>query len=118
LGSSAAHIRGGRIKAIAVAAPRRSPAFPNVPTAAESGLPGYEVSTWYAMWVLKGTPKAVNDRIHAELLRAMNTPELKQVWLNNGSEVPTLTPEQFGRFFSDEVKRWGRIASDSGAKLE
>jgi tripartite-type tricarboxylate transporter receptor subunit TctC len=118
LGSSAAHIRGGRIKAIAVAAPRRSPAFPNVPTASEAGLPGYEVSTWYAMWAPKGTPKAVNDRIHAELLRAMNTPELKQVWLNNGSEVPTLSPEQFGRFFSDELRRWGKIASDSGAKLD
>ncbi len=118
LGSSAAHIRGGRIKAIAVAAAKRSPAFPNLPTASEAGLPGYEVSTWYAMWVPKGTPKATNDRIYAELQKAMNTPELKQVWLNNGSEVPTLTSEQFGRFFADEVRRWGRIAADSGAKLD
>ena len=118
LGSSAAHIRGGRIKAIAVAAAKRSPAFPNVPTAAEAGLPGYEMSTWYAMWVPKGTPKTVDERVYAELQKAMNVPELKQIWLNNGSEVPTLTSEQFGRFFSDEVRRWGKIAADSGAKLD
>ncbi len=118
LGSSAAHIRGGRIKAIAVAAAKRSPAFPNVPTAAEAGLPGYEMSTWYAMWVPKGTPKTVDERVYAELQKAMNTPELKQIWINNGSEVPTLTSEQFGRFFSDEVRRWSKIAADSGAKLD
>ena len=118
LGSSAAHIRGGRIKAIAVAANKRSPAFPNVPTASEAGLPGYEVSTWYGMWVPRGTPRPLVERVYAELQKAMNTAEMKTVWLNNGSEVPTLTPEQFGRFFSDEVRRWGKIAADSGAKLD
>ena len=118
LGSSAAHIRGGRIKAFAVAANKRSPAFPNVPTAAEAGLPGYEVSTWYGMWVPKGTPRPLVERVYAELQKAMNTAEMKTVWLNNGSEVPTLTSEQFGKFFSDEVRRWGKIASDSGAKLD
>ena len=118
LGSSAAHIRGGRIKAIAVAAAKRSPSFPNVPTAAEAGLPGYEVSTWYAMWVPKGTPRPLSERIYAELQNAMNTPELKQIWLGNGSEIPTMSSEQFGRFFSDEVRRWGKIAADSGAQLD
>jgi tripartite-type tricarboxylate transporter receptor subunit TctC len=118
LGSSAAHIRGGRIKAIAVAAARRSPAFPNLPTAAEAGLAGYEISTWYALWVPRGVPRPLIERIHGELQKAMATPELRQVWLNNGSEVPTLTPEQFGRFVADEVKRWGKIAADSGAKLD
>jgi tripartite-type tricarboxylate transporter receptor subunit TctC len=118
LGSSAPHIRGGRIKAIAVAAPRRSQAFPNVPTAAEAGLAGYEVSTWYGMWVPRAVPRPLQERIHGELQKAMNSPELKQVWLNNGTEVPSMSQEQFGRFFSDEVRRWGRIAADSGAKLD
>ena len=68
--------------------------------------------------VPKGTPKAVDERVYAELQKAMNTPELKQIWLNNGSEVPTLASEQFGRFFTEEVKRWGKIAADSGAKLD
>jgi tripartite-type tricarboxylate transporter receptor subunit TctC len=118
LGSSAPHIRGGRIKAIAVAAPKRSQAFPNVPTAAEAGLAGYEVSTWYGMWVPRAVPRPLQERIHGELQKAMNSPELKQVWLNNGTEVPSMSQEQFGRFFSDEVRRWGRIAADSGAKLD
>lgn len=118
LGSSAPHIRGGRIKAIAVASNKRSPAFPNVPTAAESGLAGYEISTWYGMWVPKAVPKPLQERIYGELQKAMNSPELKQVWLNNGTEVPSMTSDQFGRFFSDEVRRWGKIAADSGAKLD
>jgi tripartite-type tricarboxylate transporter receptor subunit TctC len=118
LGSSAAHIRGGRIKAFAVAAAKRSPAFPNVPTAAEAGLPGYEVSTWYAMWEPKGTAKPLVERAYSEMQKAMNSAELKQIWLNNGSEVPGMSTEQFGRFFTDEVRRWGKIAADSGAKLD
>ena len=118
LGSSAPHIRGGRIKAIAVAAPKRSQAFPNVPTAAEAGLPGYEVSTWYGMWVPRAVPRPLQERIHGELQKAMNSPELKQVWLNNGTEVPGMSQEQFGRFFSDEMRRWGKIAAESGAKLD
>ncbi len=118
LGSSAAHIRGGRIKAFAVASAKRSPAFPNVPTAAEAGLPGYEVSTWYGMWEPKGTAKPLVERAYSEMQKAMNSAELKQLWLNNGSEEPGLSSEQFGRFFTDEVRRWGKIAADSGAKLD
>lgn len=118
LGSSAQHIRSGRIKALAVAAPRRSPAFPNVPTAAEAGVPGYEVSTWYAVFAPKGTPKEIVDRMHAEVQKALATPELKQAWLNNGSETPNLSQEQFATFVSSEVKRWAQVAQASGAKLD
>ena len=71
LGSSAQHIRSGRIKALAVAAPKRSPAFPNVPTTAEVGMPDYVVSTWYGIWGVKGTPKDILDRMHAEVVKAL-----------------------------------------------
>lgn len=118
LGSSAQHIRSGRIKALAVAAPQRSAAFPNVPTAAEAGVPGYEVSTWYAVFAPKGTPKDVVDKMYAEVQKALATPELKQTWLNNGSEIPALTQEQFASFVGSEVKRWARVAQVSGAKLD
>ncbi|WP_354682121.1 tripartite tricarboxylate transporter substrate binding protein [Cupriavidus necator] len=118
LGSSAQHIRAGRIKALAVAAPKRSPAFPNVPTAAEAGVPNYEVSTWYAMWVPKGTPKEIVDRLYAETEKALNTPELKQIWLNNGSETPAFTPEQFGQFQRAEIRRWAQVVQQSGAKID
>ncbi|MBP0621367.1 Bug family tripartite tricarboxylate transporter substrate binding protein [Cupriavidus consociatus] len=118
LGSSAQHIRAGRIKALAVASSKRSAAFPNVPTAAEAGVPNYEVSTWYAMWVPKGTPKEIVERLYAETEKALNTPEIKQVWLNNGSETPVFTQEQFAQFQRAEIRRWAQVVQQSGAKMD
>lgn len=118
LGSSAQHIRSGRIKPLAVAATKRSPAFPNVPTAAEMGLPDYVVSTWYGVWGLKGTPKDILDRMHAELVKALNSPELKETWANNGSEITTMTQVEFARFLNSEIKRWAAVTKASGAKLD
>ncbi len=118
LGSSAQHIRAGRIKALAVASAKRSPAFPNVPTAAEAGVPNFEVSTWYAMWVPKGTPKEIVDRLYVETEKALNTPELKQVWLSNGSETPQFTQEQFAQFQRSEIKRWAQVVQLSGAQID
>jgi tripartite-type tricarboxylate transporter receptor subunit TctC len=117
MGSSAQHIRSGKIKALAVASSKRNPAFPNLPTASEAGLPGYEVSTWYALWAPRGTPQPIIDKMTAEVTRAMNTPELKTIWLNNGSETPNLTGEAFGKFVSSEVKRWNQVVKTSGAKM-
>jgi len=118
LGSSAQHIRGGKIKPIAVAAPQRSSAFPDVPTAAEAGLPGYEVSTWYAMWAPKGTPQPIVERMYAEVQKALETPEIKKVWLGNGSEVPRYTSAEFGKYLHDEVRRWAKVAKDAGIKAD
>ena len=117
LGSSAAHIRGGRIKALAVAAPKRSPAFPDVPTTAEVGLPNYVVSTWYGIWGVKGTPKDALDRMHAEVVKALGTPELREIWTSQGSETTTLSPEEFARFLNSEIKRWAQVTKTSGARL-
>jgi tripartite-type tricarboxylate transporter receptor subunit TctC len=118
LGSSAQHIRSGRIKAIAVAAPQRAAAFPNVPTAAEAGLPDYRVSTWYGLWVVKGTPAPVVDRMQVEIAKALATPELREVWLANGSEVPSMSQAEFARFLNAEIKRWAQVTKTSGAKLD
>lgn len=118
LGSSAAQIKAGRIKALAVAADARSPAFPDVPTAKEAGLDGYVVSTWYAMWAPKGTPQPIIDRMTKEVQTAMNTPELTEIWKNNGSAVPNMTGAAFGAFLSAEIKRWGEVAKASGARID
>jgi len=118
LGSSSQHIKAGKIKPIAVAAPKRAAAFPNVPTAAEAGLPGYEVSTWYALWAPRGTPQPIVDKMIAEVNRAMATPDIKTIWQNNGSEVPNLTGEAFGKFVNSEIKRWAEVVKTSGAKLD
>jgi len=118
LGSSAQHIRGGRIKALAVAAPARVPAFPNVPTFIEMGMPDYVVSTWYGIWGIKGTPREILDRMHAEVVKALATPEIKEIWANQGSDTNTMSPDQFTRFVTSEVKRWAEVTKASGAKLD
>ena len=118
LGSSAAQIKNGSIVALAVASQKRSAAFPNVPTAAEAGLVGYEVSTWYGLFAPKGTPQPIVDKMIAEVQKALNTPELKTIWTNNGSDTPTLTGDAFGKFVSTDIKRWAAVAKASGAKLD
>ncbi|MDP3628329.1 MAG: tripartite tricarboxylate transporter substrate binding protein [Hydrogenophaga sp.] len=118
LGSSAAHIKGGRIKALMVAGAKRNPAFPDVPCAAELGLPDYTVQTWYGIWAPKGTPADLAARAVDEIQKAGNTPEAKAVWANQGAEFSNLTPQQFGQFVSAEVKRWTQVVKLSGAKLD
>jgi tripartite-type tricarboxylate transporter receptor subunit TctC len=118
LGSSAAHIKGGRIKALMVSGSKRNPAFPDVPCATEVGLPEYTVTTWYGMWAPKGTPADVQARIVEELRKAAAADELKAIWANNGAEFGNLTPQQFGAFVNAEVKRWAAVVKESGAKLE
>ena len=118
LGSSAAHIKGGRIKALMVSGNKRNPAFPDVPCAAEVGLPDYTVTTWYGVWAPKGTPADVQARIVEELNKAARSDELKSIWASNGAEFGNLTPAQFGSFVSSEVKRWAAVVKTSGAKLD
>jgi tripartite-type tricarboxylate transporter receptor subunit TctC len=88
LGSSAAPIRAGQLRALAIAAPKRVAAFPDLPTAAEAGLPNYEVATWYGLFAPKGTPPDVVERMAKELKAALQVPAIKEAWERNGSDVP------------------------------
>jgi tripartite-type tricarboxylate transporter receptor subunit TctC len=117
MGSSAGHIKGGRIKAIAVASEKRAPGFPNIPTAIESGL-NYKVSTWYGLWAPKGTPTEVILKLQAELKKAYNSDELKVIWNGLGAETPDLYGDAFSGFVASEIKRWAEVAKASGAKLD
>ncbi len=118
LGSSSAHIKSGRVKALMVSGPKRNAAFPDVPCAAELGLPDYTVTTWYGIWTPKGTPADVQTRIVEELRKSAASDELKAIWASNGAEFGNLTPAQFGAFVSSEIKRWAAVVKVSGAKLE
>lgn len=118
LGSSAAHIAGGRIKALMVSGTKRNPAFPDVPSAAEVGLPDYGVTTWYGVWAPKGTPAEAQARAIEEIRRACSTDEAKAVWARQGAEFANLAGPQFGNFVSGEVRRWAQVVKASGAKLD
>jgi tripartite-type tricarboxylate transporter receptor subunit TctC len=117
MGSSAGHIKGGRIKALAVASDARAPGFPNIPTTKELGL-NYTVSTWYGLWAPAGTPQAAIEKFQSELRKAFASDELKTIWNGIGAEMPNLYGEAFGRFVNAEIKRWSEVVKTSGAKLD
>lgn len=118
LGSSAAHIRGGRIHAIAVAADKPAPGFPNLPTARAGGVPTYQVATWYGLWAPKNTPKEAIERMQQEMKRALESDEIRTAWTGLGTETPNLYGADFGRFVDAEIKRWAEVVKASGAKLD
>jgi tripartite-type tricarboxylate transporter receptor subunit TctC len=118
LGSSAAHIRSGRIRAIAVAAGKPAPGFGEVALAKNGGAPNYEVATWYGLWAPKGTPREAIVAMQNELKKALNSDELKATWTGLGTETPNLWGDDYGRFVSAEVKRWAEVVKASGAKLD
>ena len=118
LGSSATHIKGGRIRAIAVASDKRAPGFPDVPTSKDGGVPTYQVATWYGLWAPKGTPKEAVAAMQEALKKALNQDDLRTMWTGLGTETPNLWGDDFGRFVGSEVKRWAEVVKNSGAKLD
>jgi tripartite-type tricarboxylate transporter receptor subunit TctC len=118
LGSSAAHIKGGRIRALMVSGDKRVAAFPDVPCSAELGLSDYKVSTWYGVWAPKGTPADAQSRAIEEIRRAAQSDEAKMIWSNQGAEFPNLAGLQFDAFIKTELAKWSQTVKASGAKLE
>ena len=118
LGSSAAPIRAGQLRALAIAAPKRVAAFPDLPTAAEAGLPNYEVATWYGLFAPKGTPPDVVERMAKELKAALQVPAIREAWERNGSDVPDVAGADFGKMVSTEVARWRKVVTEANVKLD
>jgi tripartite-type tricarboxylate transporter receptor subunit TctC len=118
LGSSANHIKGGRIHALMVAGNKRNSAFPDVPCATEVGLPDYTVTTWYGIWAPKGTPQDIQTHVADEVRKAIQTDELKTIWQQQGAEFPNLTQPQFATFIDGEVKRWSAVVKAANVKAD
>jgi len=118
LGSSAVHIKNGRIKALAVASDKRAPGFPEVPSSTEAGVSSYQVATWYGLWAPKGTPPALVAAMQAEMKKALGSDELKASWAGLGANPPNLWGPDFGQFVGSEIKRWSEVVKNSGAKLD
>jgi len=118
MGTSSNQIRAGKLNAIAVAASARTSVFPNLPTAAEAGLPGYEVTTWYALWGLKGMPAGVVERIYPEIVKILQMPDVKEIWASQVAVAGGQTPAEFGKFVSAEIAKWAKVVKDAGAKID
>ena len=118
MATAAPNIRAKRLRAIAVTTAKRSELFPEVRTLQESGIPGIDVTTWYALWGVKGTPKPIIDRMHAANVKALNLPDIKTLWATFGATAGGQSPADFEKFVKAEIAAWGKVVKASGAKVE
>ena len=118
LSSSSPQIRGGKLVALGVTSAQRSPAFPDVPTMIQSGYKTFDMTTWYALWGIKGTPQPILDRMYAEAVKALNDPETQKLWAMQGATVGAQSPKEFSAFISSEITKWGKVVKDSNIKID
>ena len=118
LSASIGHVRDGRLKALAVAGARRSPMLPGVPTLDESGLRGYEASTFIGVLAPAGTPKPIIAKLNAAMLKVMATPAVLQRLRDLGTEPGSSSPEEFKKLIADELAKWRGVAKSAGLKFE
>ena len=118
MATSATQIRAGKIKALAVTTPIRSFLAPEVPTMQEEGYPNYLVTTWYAVWGIKGTPAKPLERLYEETAKALRSPELKAVWDSQGATAGGEPPEKFAEIIQGETARWAKVVRDAGARVD
>ncbi len=118
MGTSSQQIKAGKLIPLAVTSAQRNPVLPNVPTVNEAGVPGYEVRTWYAIWAIKGTPKDIKDRMYKDVVTAINHPDLKKIWAEQGADPGGMPPEEFGKLVRSEITKWAKVVKDAGAKVD
>jgi tripartite-type tricarboxylate transporter receptor subunit TctC len=116
--AAAPHVKAGKLRALALVAPQRSAALPDVPTVAEAGLGDFEVTTWYGVLAPAATPRPVVMRLNSELVKIMHSPELKEKLAATGTEPLTSTPEEFAAYIKREIAKWGDVIRKSGAKAD
>jgi tripartite-type tricarboxylate transporter receptor subunit TctC len=111
-------IKAGKVKALAVTGGKRSPGFPDVPTIAESGFPGYETYEWYGLFAPAKTPREIVTRVSAEIAKVMQSPDIRDRMLAQGAELVGNSPDEFGKFIRVETDKWGALAKKIGLKAE
>jgi tripartite-type tricarboxylate transporter receptor subunit TctC len=117
--ASAPYVRAGRLKALAVSSRRRLQEYPDLPTVEEAGVPGYQMSTWYGMFAPAGTPPEIVNRLHAETLKAMQSPEVRAKLVEIGvDDTVTRTPEEFAAIVRADTARYAKVVKDAGLKLD
>jgi tripartite-type tricarboxylate transporter receptor subunit TctC len=111
-------IRAGRVRALGVTTAKRNPQLPDVPTIVESGVPGYEVTIWYGVFAPAKTPAAIVQRLNADMVKALNSPEMKERMAQQGMDPAPSTPAELAAFVKLESAKWSKAAKDSGATAE
>jgi tripartite-type tricarboxylate transporter receptor subunit TctC len=112
------HARAGKLRALAVTSSKRSAAEPNIPTVAESGVPGFDVTAWYGVSVPAKTPRAIIDKLHDEFVRALKSPDLRDRLVAQGADPAGTTPEQYTAFVQNEITKWAKVIKAAGIKGE
>jgi len=112
------YVKAGRTRALAVTTTKRSPQLPDVPTMIEAGVPGYEVNVWYGMLAPVATPKPIIDKLNAELVKVLNSPDVKERMAKEGAEPMPTTPAEFAAFQKAEITKWAKVVKDSGATAD
>ena len=111
-------LKAGRVRALGVTSAKRIAALPDIPTIAETGLPGYEVTNWYGVMAPAGVPKDVLGKLHGDLVKVMKQPDVQQRFAAEGGDATPNTPEQFAAFIRNEIAKWGKAVRESGAKVD
>lgn len=112
------HIKVNKVRGLAVTGEKRSPAFPELPTVAESGLPGFEARQWYGVLAPAGTPKEIVTRLNGEIVRIVRSPEVTKRFLSDGSEPIGSTQEEFAGYIKAEISKWSKAVEASGARVD
>jgi tripartite-type tricarboxylate transporter receptor subunit TctC len=118
MGTSSGQIKAGKLIPLAITSKVRNPVLPNVPTVEEAGVKGYEVRTWYGIWAIKGTPKEIKDRMYRDVVAAMNQPDLKKIWAEQGADPGGMPPAEMEKLVKSEIAKWAKVVKDAGAKVD
>ena len=116
--STMPHLRSGKVRALGVGGRQRSPALPDVPTVIEAGLPGYEAANWIGLVAPAGTPPAIVERLHKEIVEIQNSPKARQQFDAAGAEIARMGAAEFGAFQASELAKWGKVVKETGIKAQ
>jgi len=112
------YVKAGRTRALAVTTAKRSPQLPDVPTMQEAGVPGYEVNVWYGMLAPAATPKPIVDKLNTELVKVLNSADVKERMAKEGAEPMPTTQAEFAAFQKAEIAKWAKVVKESGATAD
>jgi tripartite-type tricarboxylate transporter receptor subunit TctC len=118
MGTSSTQIKAGKLIPLAVTSAKRNPVLPNVPTVHEAGVPGYEVRTWYGIWAIRGTPPEIKQRMYKAIVAAMEQPDLKRIWAEQGADAGGMPPAEMEKLVKTEIAKWAKVVKDAGAKVD